>query len=78
VSEIYHINTDAGKRTCYVAPFGIKKPMGSRIFDTEKFQKFTLDYDINKPDDEQAVSLQSIIKNWKEGGFKKLTSLPKR
>lgn len=78
VSEIYHINIDGGRRTLYVAPFGVKKPMGSRIFDTEKFKKFSLDYDINEPDEEQPCSLQSIIKNWKDGGFKKLTGLPKK
>lgn len=78
VSEIYHLNVDNGRRTMYIAPFGVKKPMGSRMFDTETFKKFPLTYDINKPDEEQGCSLQSIIKDWKDGGFKKLTELPKR
>lgn len=77
VSEIYHLHTDNGRRTLYTAPFGVKRPMGSRIFDTEKVKKFELKYDINKPDEEQAQSLQCIIKEWKENGFKKLTNSPK-
>jgi hypothetical protein len=76
VSEIYYINVDNGRRTVYVAPYGVKKPMGSRVFDTSTFKKFELKYDISKPDEAQDCSLQNIVKAWREGGFKKLTSLP--
>lgn len=76
VSEIYHITYNGKQRTVYLAPFGVKKPMGSRIFDTTAVPKFELTYDINKPDSEQGHSLQSIIKNWRENGFQKLTSPP--
>lgn len=77
VSEIYHINVSQGKRTLYLAPFGVKKPMGSRIFDTKAFTKFALDYDIDKPDEEQVCSLQRIITAWRTNNFTKLKSLPK-
>lgn len=77
VSEIYHLNVSNGKRTLYLAPFGMKKPMGSRIFATEKLKSFVLNYDIEKPDEEQPHSIQSIVKAWKANGFKKLISLPK-
>lgn len=77
VSEIYHVNVENGRRTVYLAPFGVKKPMGSRIFATETFKKFALEYNIDKPDEEQGCSLQRIIKDWQDGGFKKLTALPK-
>lgn len=76
VSEVYHLSIDNGKRTVYIAPFGVKRPMGSRVFDTETFKRFTLTYDINKDDDAQGCSLSSIIHAWKEYGFKKLTALP--
>lgn len=78
VSEVYYLGIDGPRRTVYVAPHGVKKPMGSRIFDTQKFKSFQLDYDIDKPDEEQQCSLQSIVTAWKDGGFKKLTALPKK
>jgi phage nucleotide-binding protein len=78
VSEIYHLNMDGDRRTVYLAPFGVKKPMGSRVFDTAQFKSFRLEYDINKPDEEQQCSLQSIVTAWKAGGFKKLTNLPEK
>lgn len=77
VSEVYHLHVDQGRRTLYLAPFGVKRPMGSRVFNTEKFKKFQLLYDIDKPDEEQNCSLQNIVKAWQEGGFKKLEGLPK-
>lgn len=77
VSEIYYLNYDNGRRTIYLSPFGVKKPMGSRVFNTEEFQSFRLTYDIDKPDEEQQCSLQSIVRAWEEGGYKKLTALPK-
>lgn len=78
VSEVYYIGVDGPRRTVYVAPHGVKKPMGSRIFDTSTFKSFQLEYDINKPDEEQQCSLQSIVAAWKAGGFKKLSGLPKK
>ena len=78
VSEVYYVGIDGDRRTVYVAPFGVKKPMGSRIFATETFKKFRLDYDIGKPDAEQQCSLQRIVEAWKAGGFKKLLALPKK
>lgn len=77
VSEIYHITANNGKRTVYTAPFGIKKPMGSRMFDMNAVGRFTLDYDFNIADEEQPTSLVNIIKAWKANGHKKMTSVPK-
>lgn len=78
VSEIYHINVDGDRTTVYLAPFGVKKPMGSRIFATKQFKQFRLEYNIDEPDEEQQCSLQSIVRAWQDGGFKKLTALPKK
>ena len=77
VSEIYYLNLDNGKRTVHVAPYGIRQPMGSRMFATETFKKFVLTYNIDKSDEEQNCSLGSILKAWTAGGFKKLNALPK-
>ncbi len=76
VSEIYHLTLSSnGKRTVYFAPFGFKTPMGSRIIDTKAIPKIELDYTINKPDQEQALSLCSVINKWRENGLNKVTSL---
>ncbi len=77
VSEIYHMTLGTGnRRTVYLAPFGYKKPMGSRIFDASKLPKFELNYDYNKPDAEQSHSLSSIFAAWENGGKQKLTAIP--
>lgn len=78
VSEIYHLGQDANRRTIYLAPHGVKRPMGSRIFDTAKFKQFELKYDINKPDEEQPCALQCIVKKWQDDNYIKLTELPKK
>ena len=76
MSEIYHIALASGdRRVVYTAPFGVKKPMGSRIFDTRVVKKFDLVYDIDKSDEEQAHALSTIIKRWTDGGRVKLTSV---
>jgi hypothetical protein len=77
VSEIWHMTmSQQNRRTLYLAPFGIKRPMGSRIFDTAKVPKFDLHYDINIPDDEQPHSLAHIYKTWTDGKMRKLTAVP--
>ena len=77
VSEIYHLDVNSrGERIVYLAPFGVKKPMGSRIFNTEALQKFRLNYTSNKPDEGQPDTLASIFAAWENNGRKKLTSLP--
>ena len=77
VSEIYYIDTGTGgKRTLYLAPFGIKSPMGSRIFDTAACPKFELKYTIDEDDETQPDTLANIINTWRENGYKKLTSRP--
>lgn len=77
-SEIYHLDIAPGnRRTVYVAPFGVKKPMGSRIFDTAKVSRFQLHYTIDKPDEEQPDTLAAIFAAWEKQGRKKLTAPPK-
>lgn len=76
VSEIYHINLGTqNRRTVYLAPFGVKKPMGSRIFDTKQFPSFELKYDPAQPDAGQRDTLAAIFTAWDEGGRRKLTGL---
>jgi hypothetical protein len=74
-SEIWHLSQSTSGRTIYLKPFGIKKPMGSRIFDVDKLSSFKLNYDPDLPDEDQPHSLASIYKAWEEGGRKKLTTL---
>jgi len=67
VSEIYHLALASGnRRTVYLAPFGEKRPMGSRIFDTKDVPKFDLNYDIYSPDEGQPCSLSNIIAKFQE------------
>lgn len=77
VSEIYHLSQGGSTKKVHLAPYGVKKPMGSRIFDTTIIKEFDLKYDISKPDEDQSCSLTSIINQWKAGDYKKLTTLPK-
>ena len=77
VSEIYYMETSQGRRKVYLTSYGVKKPMGSRIFNTEKFKSFDLHYDPTKPDAGQNCSLHNIVQMWQETGFKKLEGLPK-
>lgn len=77
-SEIWYIDIASGRRTLYLHPFGTKKPMGSRMFDTSKVSKFELKYTIHEDDDDQGHSLTSIIESWHNGGKKKLTKVPKQ
>ena len=77
VSEIYHISVEGTRRTLYVAPHGMKRPMGSRIFDTEICKKFVLYNGVDKPDEEREDSLCNIIATWKDDNFEKLKGLPK-
>ena len=76
VSEIWHMTNDR-KRLVYLAPFGVKKPMGSRMFNTTKIDRFEIDYDIDKPDADQPCALCNIIKQWTDNGLAKLTTAPK-
>ena len=76
VSEIWHMTNDS-KRMMYLAPFGLKKPMGSRMFNTSKVDRFEVNYDIDKPDEEQPCSLANIIAGWTAGNLAKLTTAPK-
>lgn len=75
-SEIWNI-TDGTKRRVFTAPHGVRKPMGSRMFDTAKVKDFDLNYDITKPDLEQECSIASLVKVWRNNGCKKLTVAPK-
>lgn len=76
VSELYHLGIGSGgKRIVYTHPFGVLKPMGSRIFDTTKVQRFDLKYTTEKPDEEQSCSLASIYNAFIAKGSK-LTEAP--
>lgn len=78
VSEIYYLATASGnRRMVYLAPFGILKPMGSRMFDTSKLDRFELKYDPNLSDEEQPHSLARIINQFFSNGCAKMTQLPK-
>lgn len=78
VSDIWHMTQSAGnKRMIYLAPFGLKKPMGSRMFSTDKVDRFELKYDIDQPDADQPCALANIIQNWRDNGMKKLITPPK-
>lgn len=76
VSEIWHMASTT-KRVIYTAPFGVKTPMGSRIFDTNRVKQFDLNYSYDKSDEEQPSSLLNIFKAWEEGGKQKLLVAPK-
>lgn len=77
VSEIWHMElASQGRRFVYLAPYGVKKPMGSRIFDTTRVPKFQLSYDIDKDDAEQPHALANIFAAWDQNGRRKLTSAP--
>lgn len=77
VSEIYHIALASGnRRTVYLAPFGVKAPMGSRIFDTKAVPRFDLNYDIYKDDAEQPCALSNIFEEFRRTR-QKLTVAPK-
>lgn len=75
-SEIWFMDIVSGRRMIYLKPFGVRKPMGSRMFDIEKVQKFELKYDIAKPDEEQPHSLTKLWQAFDVGGRQKLLKLP--
>lgn len=77
VSEIYFMENVKGKRTLYLQPYGVREPMGSRIFDTKLVPKFELKYDPYKPDEEQPDTLAAIFKAWDTNGRKKLVQQPR-
>lgn len=74
-SEIWHITESSKGRTIFLRPFGVKAPMKSRMFSTDQIDRFTLNYDPSKSDEEQPHSLLNIYKTWVEGGKQKLTSI---
>jgi hypothetical protein len=77
ISEIYHMDIDRqGRRKVYLTPFGLKQPMGSRLFNTNAVKQFDLKYDPEKPDDTQADTLANIFAAWEQGGRKKLQAVP--
>jgi len=77
VSEIYHLEKGSqDRRFVHLSQYGNKKPMGSRIFDTAKVQKFQLRYTIDNPDEEQPDTLAAIFAAWESGGRQKLTKAP--
>lgn len=77
VSEVWHMTcNDSNTRTVYLAPFGVKKPMGSRMFDMKTVPKFTLSYTPDKDDSEQPHALANIYNTWVAGGMVKLKAAP--
>lgn len=71
VSDLYYLGLASGnRRTVYLAPFGVLKPMGSRIFDTTKVPRFDLKYSSDIPDTDQKDSLASIIATFRAGNTK--------
>jgi len=75
-SEIWHMSYSNSGRKIYIAPHGVKEPMGSRMFNTEKVKQFTLNYDITKPDDEQPCAIATLFNSWRDNGKKKLVVAP--
>lgn len=77
VSEVWHMTcSDNNTRTIYLAPFGVKKPMGSRMFDMKAVSKFTLTYDIDKTDAEQPQAICNIYDTWLSAGMVKIKKAP--
>jgi hypothetical protein len=77
VSEIWHLTqSGSNKRMMYLAPFGVKKPMGSRMFNTAKVDRFELKFDIDIADKDQSCSISNIIQSWRDGKLKKLSTPP--
>lgn len=75
-SEIWNLTSSNTGRKIYTAPHGIRAPMGSRIFDTEKVKSFILKYDPNKPDIEQESSIATLFNKWSNNGKSRLTVAP--
>lgn len=78
VSEVYYLEETRKGRIIRLKPHGVKRPMGSRIFDTSLVEKLDLTYDINVPDEDQADTLSAIFAAWETNGREKLAQQPRK
>lgn len=71
ISEIWYMDEATKKRTLAIRACRGKKPMGTRLFVTDKEPEFTLKYDPTKGND-QPHSIETWFNAWVKGGKQKL------
>ena len=70
ISEVWYIKDENGQRKVYLRPFGVKQPMGTRMFDTRTKSSFVWAYDSFTKKGEGGLS--TWIKAWEDNKYQPL------
>lgn len=72
LSEIWYLSQDGtkDKRRLAIRPTRLRRPMKTRMFRSDQESEFTLDYDANKPDEEQRHTIAAWYDEWVSSGAK--------
>lgn len=73
ISEIWHLRDTGDKRIISLRPFGRRKPIRTRMFDTEKVSQIEWKYDIDVADDKQPEhTIAGWYARWQKNKYEKI------
>lgn len=73
ISEVWYLAEAGKRREIFTRPFGLHKPMRTRMFDTTKESKFTWDYDVMT---DKGLKIEHLWEKWKANEFKRIPIPP--